>query len=79
MACDDFLLTPTAAVQRRRTLRQSPWIYLLSLLRCWQARAGERRQLARMGSLGRYDAVWRDLGLSDVDLRREIAKPFWRR
>jgi uncharacterized protein YjiS (DUF1127 family) len=74
MACDDFLVPPAVLLQRHATARPSPWSALISLLRCWRARAKERQQLAQM----RHHA-WRDLGLSDLDLRREVNKPFWRR
>lgn len=38
----------------------------------WQARQRERRQLASLD-----DAVLKDLGLTRVDVEREIRKPFW--
>jgi uncharacterized protein YjiS (DUF1127 family) len=47
---------------------------LLALLRCWRRRIRERQQLAAMGNL-----AWRDLSLSDIDVSREISKPFWQR
>lgn len=73
MRCGDDIILPTPA----RTRRSAPigiFIRLVDLLRCWRRRADERRQLTAMGSL-----AWRDLGLSDVDVRREVEKPFWRR
>jgi uncharacterized protein YjiS (DUF1127 family) len=73
MAGDNILL-PSAAALRRPAIRpQSAWARLLALLRCWRARARGRHELAQMGPL-----AWRDLGLSDLDQRREVNKPFWR-
>lgn len=46
---------------------------LLGLLALWYRRARERQQLAAM-----KDLAWGDLGLSDIDVKREIKKPFWR-
>ncbi|WP_341897724.1 hypothetical protein [Ferrovibrio terrae] len=74
MACDDYLLPPAILAEKRRAARSLSWSALLSLLRCWCARAKERQELARMGNL-----AWRDLGLSDVDRQREVNKSFWQR
>ncbi|WP_300301524.1 hypothetical protein [Ferrovibrio sp.] len=73
MRCGDNIILPALA----RTRRSAPtgiFSRLADLLRCWRRRADERRQLAAMGSL-----AWRDLALSDIDIRREVEKPFWRR
>lgn len=51
---------------------------MLALLSLWLRRLRERRDLARMAALGRHDILWRDLALSDLELKREINKPFWR-
>lgn len=47
---------------------------LLALFQLWLRRIRERQQLADM-----QDLAWRDLGLSDIDVKQEIEKPFWRR
>ena len=39
----------------------------------WSGRARERRHLTRMD-----DRLLRDIGLSRLDAKREINKPFWR-
>lgn len=73
MTCSDLLPVPLS----RETQSGKPMAWfndLVALLLCWRRRAQERRQLAAMGRL-----AWRDLGLSDVDVRREVDKPFWRR
>jgi len=43
------------------------------LLATWRDRARMRRHLARMD-----DRLLRDIGLSWIDAKREINKPFWR-
>lgn len=73
MTCSDFLSIPLSHDRESGTIK-ARFNRLIALLLCWQSRASERRQLAAMGSL-----AWRDLGLSDVDVRREVNKPFWRR
>lgn len=45
-----------------------------ALLRSWQARSHQRRQLCEM-----EDERLRDIGLSRVDAVRESSKLFWRR
>jgi uncharacterized protein YjiS (DUF1127 family) len=75
MTCRDSLLPAAALRQDRLSLRRRPWRCFLALLHCWRDRAEQRRNLAQMGSR----MVWRDLGLSDAELRREVNKPFWRR
>jgi uncharacterized protein YjiS (DUF1127 family) len=45
----------------------------LAILRRWRRRAYERRLLTRFG-----EREMRDLALTPADIRREIAKPFWR-
>ncbi|WP_374301750.1 DUF1127 domain-containing protein [Ferrovibrio sp.] len=72
MTCSDMLSMPLSH-DRRSGIIKLRFNRLVALLRCWQRRTRERRQLAAMGSL-----AWRDLGLSDVDVRREVNKPFWR-
>lgn len=72
MTCSDLLSVPLS--RETRSAASAAWFNdLIALLRCWRRRARERRQLAAMGRL-----AWRDLGLSDVDVRREVDKPFWR-
>lgn len=46
---------------------------VLALLKQWRRRAYERRLLAQFGEHDRHD-----LALTVADIRREIAKPFWR-
>ena len=43
-------------------------------LHAWRARARERTELATMGERERNDLPY----ARDFDVRREIAKPFWR-
>lgn len=73
MTCSDLLSMPLSHDRESETIKLR-FNRLVTLLRCWRSRARERRQLAAMGSL-----AWRDLGLSDVDVRLEVNKPFWRR
>lgn len=47
--------------------------HLGSLLLLWQERSRQRRQLRDLDP-----RLWRDLGLTEADLQRECAKPFWR-
>lgn len=67
-------ITRPVPVPIYRSAGTGPAGRLLALLRCWRRRIRERQQLAAMGSL-----AWRDLSLSDIDVSREIGKPFWRR
>jgi uncharacterized protein YjiS (DUF1127 family) len=71
MTCAD--LTCTRDRDGRRTalpaLRRAA-----ATLACWRRRAVERRQLAEMP-----DERWRDIARDPDAIRREIAKPFWRR
>lgn len=46
---------------------------LLARIEIWRDRAHRRRQLAEMRS-----SEWKDLGLSQWDVRCEVNKPFWR-
>ena len=46
---------------------------LLTLVRTWYRRAGERRALAELD-----EHLLRDCGLSRAEARLEAAKPFWR-
>jgi len=46
---------------------------LVALFRCWQARRYNRSQLALLD-----ERTMRDIGLTSYEIRREIAKPFWR-
>lgn len=39
----------------------------------WQERAEQRHQLARLD-----DRMLRDIGVTRVEVARELAKPFWR-
>lgn len=73
MTCSDLIPIPLSLDRESGTIKVR-FNRLIALLLCWRRRASERRQLAAMGSL-----AWRDLGLSDVDVRREVEKPFWRR
>jgi uncharacterized protein YjiS (DUF1127 family) len=43
-------------------------------LRAWRARDRERAELAAMGELERHDLPF----ARHLDIRSEIAKPFWR-
>jgi uncharacterized protein YjiS (DUF1127 family) len=54
------------------TLRR-PFKSGVEIVRLWRRRVEERRQLAEMDERDR-----RDLGLTRVDVIREINKPFWR-
>ena len=49
-------------------LRQS-----LTMLRRWQLRARQRRQLGRLD-----DALLKDIGLTRCEAEMEASKPFWR-
>lgn len=44
-----------------------------ALIAIWQERAATRRGLARMD-----DRLLRDIGLTRLDVRNELGKPFWR-
>ncbi|MFN4275969.1 MAG: DUF1127 domain-containing protein [Ferrovibrio sp.] len=72
MTCSDLLSIPLSHDRESGTIK-ARFNRVIALLRCWHSRARERQQLAAMGSL-----AWRDLGLSDVDVRQEVNKPFWR-
>jgi len=72
MTCNDLLSAPLTHERRLENLT-ARFNAMVALLLCWRRRVRERRQLAAMG-----DLAWRDLALSDVDVRREVDKPFWR-
>lgn len=63
-------LTDCASVPapRRGGLLAGAWLRV----RCWQARAAQRRHLA-----GLDPHLRRDLNLSDAEIARETRKPFW--
>jgi uncharacterized protein YjiS (DUF1127 family) len=46
---------------------------MMKLLVEWRARVTQRRTLATLD-----DHMLKDIGLSRVDVEREISKPFWR-
>ncbi|NNE83577.1 MAG: DUF1127 domain-containing protein [Alphaproteobacteria bacterium] len=45
---------------------------VIRLMRIWRQRARMRRQLAQLD-----DRQLHDTGLSPIDIKREIIKPFW--
>ena len=47
-------------------------ISIVRLMGLWRQRARERRQLAQLD-----DRQLRDIGVSPIDIEREIIKPFW--
>jgi uncharacterized protein YjiS (DUF1127 family) len=47
---------------------------MINVLMDWGDRARERRQLDGLG-----DHMLKDLGVSRVEVEREVNKPFWRR
>lgn len=49
------------------------WTRMLARLDLWRRRARERRDLLRMSELQRHD-----IGITRVDVWREVNKPFWR-
>jgi uncharacterized protein YjiS (DUF1127 family) len=55
------------------TLRSVKPVQALTILRRWRRRAYERHLLTQFG-----EREMRDLALTAADIRREIAKPFWR-
>jgi uncharacterized protein YjiS (DUF1127 family) len=60
---------PPAARPRRAGL----WTRVLALLALWVRRESGRRQLLAMSELQR-----RDIGITRLDVCREVDKPFWR-
>ena len=46
---------------------------LLRTFKFWIERAHQRKQLAKLG-----DRMLKDIGITRVDVNREIAKPFWK-
>ena len=46
---------------------------ILKTLKFWFERAHQRRQLGKLD-----DRMLKDIGISRLDVIREIAKPFWR-
>jgi uncharacterized protein YjiS (DUF1127 family) len=53
--------------------RASLWTRTLAFLALWRRRARERRELVQMSEVERHD-----IGLTCVDVWREVNKPFWR-
>lgn len=53
--------------------RASLWPRAAAFLALWRRRARERRQLLRMNELQRHD-----IGITRLDVWREVNKPFWR-
>jgi uncharacterized protein YjiS (DUF1127 family) len=63
------LTSPTETRLRRVGLARQ----VLALLALWFHRGRERRQLMAMNARER-----RDLGVTDLEVRLEVNKPFWR-
>jgi len=61
----------TGASTRRQTVR-TVWAIISRMLGIWNHRVRSRRALNRLNQ--HYLA---DIGLTDEDVRQEIAKPFW--
>ena len=53
--------------------RATVWLRTLRAIRCWHARARQRRHLAELSP-----RLLDDLGLTPEAARAEAAKPFWR-
>jgi len=51
----------------------NPFERLLKIVKLWIMRSHERKQLAKLD-----ESFLKDIGISHVDAKREIAKPFWR-
>jgi uncharacterized protein YjiS (DUF1127 family) len=62
-----------ADVGTRRLAREPLLLRLLDTLMTWQERARERRQMTWLS-----ERELRDIGLSQAEMARELAKPFWR-
>lgn len=67
--CIDTIAPPTATP----SFGLPPWIRRVMhvFVRCIE-RSRQRRQLAELG-----DAALKDIGLTRIDVRIEIEKPFW--
>ncbi len=67
--CIDTILSPVPP----SSFGLPPWIgQVMHVLTRWIERSRQRRQLAELS-----DAALRDIGLSRLDVRTEIEKPFW--
>ncbi len=56
----------------RAAARRGVWPWLIATLRLWRRRAQERAALAQFS-----ERALRDIGVTPLEARREVNKPFW--
>ena len=67
--CIDTIAPPTATP----SFGLPPWVRrCMHVLTLWAERSRQRRQLANLN-----DAALKDIGLTRLDVRSEVEKPFW--
>ncbi len=72
-AADRKRQRPAVADLRRRAARRAGiWARLRARVALWLRRLRERRQLLEMNEIQR-----RDIGVTRLDVCREVNKPFW--
>ena len=69
----NVLLVPPYAAPKRVTAFFAAIGRIQHTMRAWSERAASRRALAMLN-----DHLLRDIGLTRVDVERELMKPFWR-